>query len=324
LKTSDLEALVAPLRADVTSGAATLARAAAAVVERVALDARSASASRLVEELTSLTLALLDAQPAMAPLVALARDVLLSLDVQQPPEAVRERAISAARAFQESLSACAANTARVAAQHLPHGAVLTLSFSSTVRDALREAACARAVHVFCLESRPLREGETLARELAEAGLSVTLAVDAAAESLLPACGAVLLGADSIGDLGVVNKIGSAGLARSAAHHGVPLLVAADASKRLPPGFPQLLGEDRPASDVSTNIGGLRVWNRYFEAFPGDLVTTFLGEEGPLQPMDLERRRRGLAVPPALAQWAELRRDPRRSTPRSVPLQRPPA
>jgi translation initiation factor 2B subunit (eIF-2B alpha/beta/delta family) len=146
----------------------------------------------------------------------------------------------------------------------------------------------------------------LARELAAAGVSVTLAVDAAAESLLPECAAVLLGADSIGDRGVVNKIGSAGLAHAAARHARPLLVAADSSKLLPVGFPQPLGGERPPEEVAPGLPGVRAWNRYFDVFPADLATLYLTDQGPLPPGELQRRRRGLAVPAELARWAARR------------------
>jgi ribose 1,5-bisphosphate isomerase len=295
--------LVAPLRADATSGAAELARAAASVIERASAEAPAASGAALVDSLTTLVIAVLDAQPAMAPMMTLAREVLGRLDGAASVAETRRVAVAAARAFRESSMTGAAAAARTAAAELPDRPILTLSFSATVRDALILAARDRPVQVVCLESRPLNEGVALARELAGAGLSVTLAVDAAADGLLPECGAVLLGADSIGDRGVVNKIGSAGLARGASQLGIPLLVVADSSKVLPVGLPQPLGADRPAEEVLRAPAGVRVWNRYFDVFPADVVTLFLSEDGALSPAELDRRRRALRVPPALAEWA---------------------
>jgi ribose 1,5-bisphosphate isomerase len=299
----DIEVLVTPLRADATSGAAELARTAASVIERAAEGVSADSGASLVEWLTALVIAVLDAQPAMAPMMTLAREVLGRLDESASVDETRRVATAAARAFRESSSAGAAAAARAAAAQVRESPVLTLSFSATVRDALTLAARDRPVQVVCLESRPLNEGSALARELASAGLSVTLAVDAAADALLPACGMVLLGADSIGDRGVVNKIGSAGLARGAAQHGIPLLVAADSSKLLPVGLPQPLGVDRPALEVARPPAGVHVWNRYFDVFPADHVMLFLTEEGAHSPAELDRWRRALRVPPALAEWA---------------------
>lgn len=298
-----IAALVAPLRADVTSGAAELARAAASVIERASAEAPADSGGALVEWLTTLVIAVLDAQPAMAPMMTLACEVLGRLDASASVDETRSVAVAAVTAFRESSRTGAAAAARTAAARIPDRPILTLSFSATVRDALALAARDRPVQVVCLESRPLNEGSALARELASAGLSVTLAVDAAADGLLPECGAVLLGADSIGDRGVVNKIGSAGLARGAAQHGIPLLVAADSSKVLPVGLPQPLGVDRPAGEVLQAPSGVRVWNRYFDVFPAELVTLFLTEKGALSPAELYQQRRALRVPPTLAEWA---------------------
>jgi translation initiation factor eIF-2B subunit delta len=300
----NFDALVEPLRSDTTSGAATLARAASHVFELTARETPADTGAALVGALSTLALALLDAQPSMAPLVTLAREVTATLDVLDPVDEVRAKVVAAARQFRESLGARSAAAARAAAERLPPGVVLTLSYSSTVRAALLEAARTTPLRVICLESRPLNEGRGLANELAAAGIPTTVAVDAAAESLLPECAAVLLGADSVGDRGVVNKIGSAALARGAKHLGVPLLVAADSSKLLPAGFPQRLGGDRPADEVwAAAVRGPRVWNRYFEAFPIDWVSTLLTEDGALEPAEVGRRRRELLVPPVLARWA---------------------
>jgi translation initiation factor 2B subunit (eIF-2B alpha/beta/delta family) len=300
----NFDALVEPLRSDTTSGAATLARASSHVLELAAQETPATTGAALVGALNTLALAILDAQPSMAPLVTLAREVTSTLDALAPVDEVRHKAVAAARHFRESLGKRAAAAAKLAAERLPPGAVLTLSYSSTVRAALLEAAKTTPLRVICLESRPLNEGRGLANELAGAGISTTVAVDAAAESLLPECAAVLLGADSVGDRGVVNKIGSAALARGAKHLGVPLLVATDSSKLLPAGFPQRLGGDRPAEEVwSTTTQGPLVWNRYFEAFPIDWITTLCMEDGAFGPRDVGRRRKALFVPPALARWA---------------------
>jgi translation initiation factor 2B subunit (eIF-2B alpha/beta/delta family) len=143
----------------------------------------------------------------------------------------------------------------------------------------------------------------VAAELADAGVQVTLAVDAALESIILACGCVLLGADSIGDKGVVNKIGSAAAAHAARRNGIPVLVVADSSKLLPRGFPQLIKDDRPAEDVWPEHGPVRVWNRYFEVVPMSLITKVVTEEGAIMSEFVDSRRVGLSLPPALAQWA---------------------
>ena len=179
---------------------------------------------------------------------------------------------------------------------------MTLSSSSTVRTGLLEAG-RRGISVVCLEGRPMNEGQALARTLAQAGIPVTLAVDAAAQSLVREVDLVVMGADSVGDGGIVNKIGSRGLAREAQEGGIPVWVAADRSKWLPPGFPQPVDDDRPAEEVWRGSRGVTVWNRYFEILPAALVDQVLTESGAYTPEELDEARRALRVAPALEAWA---------------------
>lgn len=303
----DLDALVVPLRSDIESGAAVLAGAAADAVRRAAELAPATSGADLRKRLEALSVMILDAQPAMAPLVALCREVLEAIGGPLPLEDARRRAAGAALAFRDSAEARVLAVAERASRILPaEGEILTVSASSTVRRALIEASRRSTLRVICLESRPMNEGRVLAAELAREGVPVTVAVDAATESLLPRCAALLMGADSVGDGGVVNKIGSAAAVRAAARLGVPVLVAADSTKLLPPGFPQPLDDDRPPDEVWSAPAGVRVWNRYFEAVPGELVELLITEDAALGPEAVRGARRALDVPAALRTWAAER------------------
>jgi translation initiation factor 2B subunit (eIF-2B alpha/beta/delta family) len=115
---------------------------------------------------------------------------------------------------------------------------------------------------------------------------------------------VLLGADSIGDAGIVNKIGSTLLAREARARGVPVIVTADRTKLLPPGFPQPLADDRPADEVWRAPAGVRVWNRYFELLGAEDVSLIVTDEGDLSPTEALEIRGGIRVPPELRSWAD--------------------
>ena len=88
-----LEALVAALRSDVVSGASVLARMAAEVLSQAAKDAHANSLEELRRALGELSAKVLDAQPAMAPLVTLARDVLASVEASADLEAGRHAAV---------------------------------------------------------------------------------------------------------------------------------------------------------------------------------------------------------------------------------------
>jgi translation initiation factor 2B subunit (eIF-2B alpha/beta/delta family) len=297
----NLDALVAPLRADVISGAAAVSRTAAEVVRRVAVRAEADDVPGLRKVIGELGVRLLEAQPAMAPLVSLVTLVLAALDDIEDLADARREAARAAESFRGSVDERTRRVGRRAARELPtEGAVMTFSSSSTVRAALLDGERRGALRVICLESRPVAEGQAVARTLAAAGMPVTFAVDAAAERLLPDCSALLLGADSIGDVGIVNKIGSAQIARSARAQGVPVWVLADHTKLLPPSFPQPLDDDRPSDEVWQAPSGVRVWNRYFERVPEELVHRVVTEDGSHSPDALHAARRALPVPLELA------------------------
>lgn len=299
-----LDALVAPLRADVVSGAAVVARMAAEVVRRGTRRMPASSPAELQERLAELGRAILDAQPAMAPLVRLVSDVLDAARDAETVEDGRSAASGAAQAFLQAQDTRTRVVARRAAAMLPEGArVLTLSSSSTVRTTLLHEPRGRGISAVCLEGRPVQEGHMLAEALARNGVPVTLAVDAAAARLASLCDLVLLGADSIGDAGVVNKIGSVAVADAAHRAGIDVLVVTDETKILPPGFPQPVEDDRPAEEVARTPAGVKVWNRYFECLPLDDVTSVVTERATMEPGQVQELRRALRVPPELRDWA---------------------
>jgi len=306
-----LDALVAPLRDDVLSGATELARRAADALVEVASWEGPESPRALRSLLADAGTRVLEAQPAMAPLVALVGSVLRALDGIEGLAEARRAAARAALSFGSGLDARNEALARRGAELLPaQGDVLTLSSSSAVRSVLLHAHRSGRGRVVVLESRPAAEGRDAARRLAEAGLSVLFAVDAAAATLAEGCAAVLLGADSIGDRGVVNKVGSLPAALGALRAEVPVLVAADVTKVLPPGFPQPLDDDRPGDQLWAAPEGVAVWNRYFEAVPLSAVDVVMTDEGAFRPHELEAYRRSLDVPPELVRWAHGRSRPR--------------
>ncbi len=299
-----LKALVAPLRSDVLSGAATVAKTAAEVMRRAAIRIPAGSREELRWGLGEAGRMVLDAQPVMAPLVLLVRNILAAVETASGLEDGRRAAANAADEFRTELEARSRRVAEQAAAVLQNRrTVATISSSSTVRAALLLGPEARARTVVCFESRPMYEGRDLAASLAEAGVTVTFAVDAAITSLVPQCDLVLLGCDSLGDRGVVNKIGSAALAQAAARARVPLYVLADESKILPRGFPQPVDDDRPSEEVWGPRPRVRVWNRYFEIVPTGDLTGVVTESGVLRPRQLEQVRSELEFPEVLRRWA---------------------
>lgn len=299
-----LDALLAPLRDDVVSGATEVARTASEILAQAAEGIHAESLPELRAALAHTGVRILDAQPAMAPLVALVSSVLRALEPASDVHEGRLAARTAAHDFGAGLEERAGRIAHRAAGELPaDGRVLTLSSSATVLQAVIHAGARRPREVVVLESRPVREGREAARALLRAGVPVTFAVDAAAAAMVADVDLVLLGADSVGDRGCVNKLGSLPLALAAREAGVPVLVACDSTKILPHGFPQPLTDDRPPAQVWQAPEGVRVWNRYFEAVPLPLVASVVTDAAVLDPEGIREARDTLSVPEELAAWA---------------------
>jgi methylthioribose-1-phosphate isomerase len=158
-------------------------------------------------------------------------------------------------------------------------------------------ACRSGVRfkVFADETRPLLQGARLtAWELSRAGVDVTVICDSASHLLLAKgmVDLVLVGADRItlsGDF--ANKIGTLGVATSAAAAGVPLYVVAPVSTIdfALKGGDAIPIEEREESEVTTISGVLiapaevPAYNPAFDVTPGEMVTAFITEKGIASP-----------------------------------------
>ena len=163
----------------------------------------------------------------------------------------------------------------------------------------------KRVHVWVGETRPLLQGARLTSwELQRLGVPMTLVADTAAASLMAQglVDLVITGADRIAANGdVANKIGTYGLAVSAAHHGVPFYVAApfstiDLATRA---GRDISIEERDASEVTAPLGapfapqGTPAANPAFDVTPAELVTAIVTDRGVAQ-APYPRRLRALA------------------------------
>jgi Initiation factor 2 subunit family len=165
----------------------------------------------------------------MAPLWRMAGDVLSSSD----PAA-------GAQTFLGRLTADA-NAVSVLAPTLPD-VILTLSYSSTVREAIR---LRRPKRVLCMRSEPGGEGLQMLRSIAGYADASVVWDDEALRDV-PA-EAVVVGADAVTPTSVVNKVLTRRLADAARGAGVPCLVVAGETKFVPDELP--VGDPFEATDI---------------------------------------------------------------------------
>lgn len=181
------------------------------------------------------------------------------------------------------------NLVKYGARLIPDGAlVLTHCHSSTATGILIEAKKMRKkFSVVAFETRPRYQGRKTAKELADAGIDVTLAVDGAMALFMKKADLVLVGADSITSRGdLINKIGTSTIAHIAKMYDVSLYVAAELSKYSPKtiyGKREKI-EERDLKEVwEKPPRKVKVRNPAFEATAAKYISGYITENGIIPP-----------------------------------------
>jgi translation initiation factor 2B subunit (eIF-2B alpha/beta/delta family) len=287
-----LDAAIAALGSDNRSGAAELLRRAAGLFARLRADqVKVTDLTKTQHAVRETAVALIRAQPDMAPLARLADSVLAAaLRAARADEALRF-AEQAAHEFIESAARSTEQTAAHAAELIgDNTTVLTHSRSSTVLAAFQQARRAGCrFRVIVTESRPLMEGRALAEALADEGANVTLIADTAAALVMPRVDGILVGADCLTTDWLVNKIGTRMIALAARERGVRMIALCDTSKFIAawPITPE--ANRRPDEIWPAAPAQVEIVNHYFEPTPIDYLTGIINQDGWLSPGEASRR-----------------------------------
>lgn len=264
---------------DHTSGASRIARLALETMTLLVVEEKGHPAA---QDLMEAARRISEAQPAMAVVHNVVNLFSQLVREGHDPMKTREQLFSEMDTARE----------RIAQSYLKivpeNASIVTASYSDNVLACLQAAQeKGRIAHVTALESRPLLEGRFMVVALKEAGIAASLAADSLGPGLVPACSAVLIGADSVlKDGSVVNKVGSYGLALAAKAHGKPFHVVCETLKfdarhnaTSWPGSPAM----NPREVWESPPERIEVVNRYFEVVPAELVTMIVTERGSFPP-----------------------------------------
>ncbi|GAA0845837.1 translation initiation factor IF-2 [Marinobacter szutsaonensis] len=271
-------AILEVTRDDQQSGATQLARQTLQAVQQWLLS-ESVRASALDELLESLT----QARPSMVPLanaVARCRELF---GPWRDSANVSEQAVPVVASVLEQLTRANERVALSAFELVPeHGTILTHSRSSQVVALFRLLANRQhPFSVICTQSSPGNEGFTLARELDELGVPVTLITDAQSGLFMHQADIVFSGCDTwLSDQHFVNKSGTYLLALAARDQGKPLWVLADSFKDSPGTCQSVALEEMAPEELGGPTGAhIRARNIYFETVPVKLVTGRVSDQG---------------------------------------------
>jgi len=252
--------------------------------QRISDDADFLAAARRVRE----------ARPTAVNLAWAVDRVLRADDVVREAHAIHEEQIAVDAAIARNGLELIPKGARILT-HCNTGPLATAGGGTALGVVIAAQRAAKHPRVFVDETRPLLQGARLnVLELREAGVDAVLIVDAAAAVTMKEqrVDLVIVGADRIARNGdVANKIGTYGLAIAAAHHGIPLYVAAPRSTfdLSISGGSEIPIEERASREV-TSFGATTVapeeaavYNPAFDVTPAHLVTAFVTEYGILRP-----------------------------------------
>lgn len=301
--TEEVELALKAIGEDNISGASELVHRAVQCLILFSEASKNPQPSHFKRDLLDFMRRLISSQPAMAPFLNLANAVLMRVEHEEDVEGIKEAVGVAAQAFLRRLRE---NPPRIAihTSNLLSGkdGILTHSYSSTVFEAIRCASnSGRGLKVICTESRPALEGVNLAKQLAAQGVAVHLALDSAAPSLLVEADLFLTGGDALSPLGLVNKIGTYGIATAARDLGVPFYALCGTDKILTEGLAERLRIESkdPEEILPAPHPGIAVINRYFDITPIQFLSGVVTEEGVWERDQLHQFINGLRVCEAL-------------------------
>jgi translation initiation factor eIF-2B subunit delta len=271
-------AIVQTVREDHEAGAAQLAARALALLQ-VWLRQGPVSAA----ELEALLQALTEARPSMVPLANAVARCRRQLDWDHDGQQLSAQATHVVTAVLEQLQQANDRVARNACTLVPKGAsILTHSRSSQVLALFRLLAERRhPFSVICTQSSPGNEGFTLARELDQLGVQVTLITDAQAGLFMAEADLVLSGCDSwLPDRRFINKSGTYLVALAARDQRKPCWVLADSFKESPHTRQAVTLEEMAPEELGAPAGArIRARNIYFETVPVRLISGRVSELG---------------------------------------------
>ena len=190
-------------------GAGRIARAAASALNDFALQYKGNDADTFKLQLECAAAQLTNTRPTAVSLANAITFTLKGINDLHDVDSIKQKIVKSADTFIQSSHEAVEKIAEFGSSLIPeNGVVLTHCNSSAVVATLIQAYKAgKNPQVYARETRPWLQGRITVKELAQAGVQVTLIVDAAAASVMQDVDVVMVGADTIEANGnVINKI----------------------------------------------------------------------------------------------------------------------
>ncbi|MGQ9759163.1 MAG: ribose 1,5-bisphosphate isomerase [Candidatus Methanomethylicaceae archaeon] len=278
-------------------GAAEIARAAAEGLAIAAINIKTDTPQKYIEELNNAYRLLLATRPTAVSLPNVLKYVMhrvltaskSGMDVDE----LRALTIRAAEDFKKSSREAVRKISDIGAKRIRNGDIIMTHCNSSVAiSILKEAKHqGKDFRVIATETRPRFQGRLTAKALSEVGIPVTLIVDSAARYFMPNVDKVIVGADVVTSNGaVVNKIGTSQIALAAKEARVRVFVGAETYKFSPSTvlgelveIEERSSEEVVPKEVLSELKGVTVANPAFDVTPPEFIDIIITEKGIIPP-----------------------------------------
>jgi ribose 1,5-bisphosphate isomerase len=286
----DLEDIAKKIESMEIRGAAKIARYAAEAIKTVALDYKGSNIDEFKSNLNVAKDRLLATRPTAVSLRNAVFIVLRGIDEENSLEILKDNIITQAEKFIESSQNALKIISEIGAKRIKDGYTILTHCNSTaaVSTIIKAHSEGKKINVFATESRPKRQGYITVKELASAGVPITLIVDSAVSYVMHNVDLVVVGADTVASNGaVINKIGTSQIALCAHEFRIPVMVCAETFKF---SHETLVGElveieERDENEIvsPSDFPGVKIFNPVFDATPPEYIDVIITEEGVISP-----------------------------------------
>lgn len=262
---------------------------------KLAADSQAQSAAELATEIDAAVEAMMAVMPAYAPPLNALHALLVRVDslsaVEIPFSVLQAEIVAEVARYQEWSRQSRERIAAYGQRLIVSGMTLfTFTLSETVLHTLQVAARAgKRFRVLLTESRPNNDGLITATELANAGVEVTVSVDAAMSELVRQADLMIIGAESIeADGSAICKVGTYPASLVAAIHRVPIYATVDTLKFNPISRIGLEQPMEPLHHMKADFASVQpqapLVGRLFDRTPGRLLRGLVTERGIISPL----------------------------------------
>jgi len=233
---------------------------------------------------------LVKVQPNMASIFNLVNNLMLTIDKNKKQQ-LKNIVYNYCKKYIQDLESSDKKISKLAIKLIKNNStIITHSYSSTVLNTLIFAKnSGKKFSVISTEARPIKEGVKFAKKLGENNIKVKLLVDSAVFSFISYADMILIGGDAVTDSGLINKIGTKGIAMTAQHYNTPTYALCSTIKFLPKNYPVTLDNlQNPNEIIQTKISNVTPINYYFDYTPLEFLTGIITEKEILKPKDVKK------------------------------------